>query len=419
MRFLSKLLIRTALLVALAVVVLAGAAYSAIDQTPLVTGGADMPASLMDHAQSLVKALDQRGAPDDRIRTLQLSNSDVDLLAKQAARHFGVATEIDLQDREALVRASVPVPNIGGYYNLNAIVGETSSGLPRIDSLAVGHVHVPRWLARRVAAYAVARLSSTELASVPVDTIRSVSIGQGLVRVEYEWQPGLEARIAALAMPKADAERLREYDECIARALDDLPAGRSSLMALATPVMKLASERSTSGDPVAENRAAFLSLGLYVAGTGPAALVPEARDWARAQPRALQMAGRDDLTRQFAMSAALAATEGTPFADVVNKYRDSAGTLGRQSLPPSSLAADRAGALLGKMAMKSPETARLIQARFAQGMSETDLMPDLKDLPDNISAEDITRRFGTAGGSPQAALEKEIERRLASTPLLK
>ena len=419
MRFLRKLLVRTVLLIVLAVLALAGVVYSAIDQNPLVTGGTELPSSLMDHAQTLVKALDQRGAPDDRIRTLQLSNGDVDLLAKQAARHFGVATEIDLQDREALVRASVPVPTVGGYFNLNAVVGETSAGLPRIDSLAVGQIHVPRWLARRAAAYAVARLSSTELASVPVETIRSVSIGQGLVRVEYEWQPGLEQRIAALAMPKADAERLREYDECIARALDDLPARRSSLVELAAPVMKLASQRSTSGDPVAENRAAFLSLALYVVGTGPAALVPEAREWTRAQPHALDLAGRDDLTKQFAMSAALAATEGTPFAEVVNKYRDAAGALGQRSMPPSSLAADRAGALLGRMAMKSPETARLIQARFAQGITEADLLPDLKDLPDNISEEDIKRRFGSAGGSPQAALQKEIERRLGSSRLLK
>src|SRR5439155_1165676 len=114
-----------------------------------------------EYARALMKSLDPRGAPADRIRTLELTGPDVDLLVQQAARRLGVATEVVLQDREALVRVSMPAPTVGGYFNVNAVVGETSAGMPRIESLSVGRVHVPAWLTGRAAAYAVRRLSDT------------------------------------------------------------------------------------------------------------------------------------------------------------------------------------------------------------------------------------------------------------------
>lgn len=391
-------------------------ALIAIDQRPLVAGGSALTADRVEYAQALMKTLDPRGAPADRIRTLQLTGSDVDLLSTLAAHRFGVATEIVLQDREALVRASAPTP-IGGYFNVLAVVGETSTGLPHVGRLTVGGIRLPDWLTRRVVTQATRQLSQTELHDVPFGTIRSVSFGNGLLRVEYEWQAGLQERIAALAMPKIEADRLHEYDDRIGRVLDDLPPNRASLVDLARPIMKLAGERSEAGDPVAENRAALLALAFYIVGPGPAALVPEAREWRRAQPHVLSMGGRNDLTQTFAMSAALAASEGTPLADVVGKYRDIGGLQGSNDMSPVRLAADRAGALLGRMAMQSPETARRLQSRIAQGLTEADLLPNLKDLPDTISESEIRRRFGRANASAQAVLAQEIERRLKASRL--
>ena len=67
--------------------------------------------------------------------------------------------------------------------------------------------------------------------------------------------------------------------------------------------------------------------------------------------------------------------------------------------------------------MQSPQTARLLQTRLSQKLTEADFLPNLKDL-DGMSTADIAKRFG-AGSSPDAALTKEIERRLASTTLFK
>ena len=220
------------------------------------------------------------------------------------------------------MRASLALPRIpfGRYLNIDAALTETS-GLPHVESLTVGRLPVPAWLADRLVEYAAGRLSEFEGERVAADAIRSVSVADGTLRVAYEWRADLPDRIRAMTLSQQDRERLRAYHERIASAVERLPRG-ASLAELIRPVMALAAERSAAGDAAAENRAALIALAFYANGRGPSALVPEARNWKPAAPRSLLLRGRGDLTQHFTISAALAATAGTPLSDAVGLYKE-------------------------------------------------------------------------------------------------
>ena len=76
---------------------------------------------------------------------LQLTAGDVNELGRSILGRYGAALEIELRDKEAFVRASVPAPSnpFGRFVNISAVVGETAA-IPRLDTISLGDVPVPR-----------------------------------------------------------------------------------------------------------------------------------------------------------------------------------------------------------------------------------------------------------------------------------
>ena len=99
-------------------------------------------------------------------------------------------------------------------------------------------------------------------------------------------------------------------------------AAPMSLVELINALLKLAAERGADADAAAENRAALFVLAVYASGKGLAAAVPAAADWPRPAARKVTLGGRVDFAQHFAISAALAAGAGGPFADAVGIYKE-------------------------------------------------------------------------------------------------
>lgn len=400
---------------------LCGAAFLAFSDHPTTAAGYELTPEHIQRAAALLSMHDPRKTPDGRLRTVQLRGSDVDLVAKYAASRVGGACEIVLQDREALIQASVPLRGspVGGYLNVIAVIGETE-GLPRFERLTVGRLPVPAWIANRALRYGLRRLSESDGHVVAEDIVKSVAIGDGVLRVEYEWRTDLPDRLRALAVPKEDVERLRAYHDRIVRVIEDLPPRRAMLIDIVRPVMQLAAERSAAGDAASENRIAIVSIAFYVIGKGPEALAPGAREWPRAQPRVVLLRGRDDTPMHFMVSAMLSAAAGTPLANLVGVYKeidDSRAGSGGSGFSFSDIAADRSGTTFGERATGSTDSARHLQGRIGQGLAEADLIPEIKDLPDSISEQDFRQRFGAVGSPSYTQLTDDIERRVAACPL--
>ena len=69
------------------------------------------------------------------------------------------------------------------------------------------------------------------------------------------------------------------------------------------------------------------------------------------------------------------------------------------------------------MAVGSEESARRVQEVLSQAQEESAFMPAIRDLPENLGAEDFARQFGNIESPQFQALKTQIEERIAGCRL--
>ena len=235
------------------------------------------------------------------------------------------------------------------------------------------------------------------------------------------WPDNPQQELSNTLVSPEDQARLQVYAERLALLSAELAppgsaAGPVSMARLLGPVFALARQRSPdAATAVRENRAALVALAFLVNGRGLGVLLPVARQWPRARPLAITLAGRGDTPQHFLVSAALAAEGGGPLADAIGLYKEVADARGGSGFSFNDLAADRAGTRLGQRAVRD---ALALQAALAPGVQEADLLPPIADLPESMAERDFKRRFGGVGEPPYLKMLAAIEARLDRLPLL-
>jgi hypothetical protein len=188
-----------------------------------------------------------------------------------------------------------------------------------------------------------------------------------------------------------------------------------SLARLLGPIFELARARTAAGaEAAAENRAALVVLTLFANGRSVAAVWPGARNWPRARPLRVLLAGRDDSPLHFLVSATLAAEGTSPLSRAIGVYKEVADSRGGSGFSFNDIAADRAGTRFGELAVRDPQR---LQARLARGVGEREFMPEAADLPENMAEADFVRRYGGVGAPRYDAMMAEIERRVGGLAL--
>ena len=404
---------------------LLGAAYLAISDRPAIAREAAFTPADIQRAEAILAKHDPRRIKAGARRTLQLSQGEADLtLSYLAGRYAKTSTRITLQSGVILLATTTPLPirGPGGYLNVEAAL-RGSESLLAFESLRVGRLSVPAWFANMMLKVTVARLSKRAGFSLVVNTIKQISIAGDQLNITYDWQRDTVDNIRTAILPPADQARLQVYQTHLAETLAAIktpPANaKVTLSELLIPLFKLASERSNAGDPAAENRAALVVLAFYVNGKGLDAIVPAAREWSRPATRTVLLAGRDDFSKHFATSAALAANAGAALADVIGLYKEVRDSRGGSGFSFNDIAADRAGTRLGELAVGNRESALNIQRMVTAGVSDKDLMPPFADLPELMPEAEFKRRYGGIGAPAYKAMMDEIERRIAALPLLR
>ena len=287
---------------------------------------------------------------------MTIRGDELDLAANYLANKFGRgSSRIVLQPGVLSLAASVEVPAnpLGRYVNVQALLRETG-GLPAVEELRIGRLPVPGFVADWALAHALKSLDRTNEYQVAADTLKSVSIADGSLRVVYEWRDDLPARVGGVLLAPADRERMKAYQERLAQWSRDAGSARgASLAEVLRPLMQVAAERARSGDAQAESRALIAVVTFYVNGKGLAAIVPEAKDWAQPVPRKVTLNGRTDSPQHFTISAALAAHAGSPLSDAIGLYREVDDSRRGSGFSFNDLAADRAGTRFGELATRS------------------------------------------------------------------
>ncbi len=265
---------------------------------------------------------------------------------------------------------------------------------------------------------AAARYVEQADALLAVDWIERVSLDAGQLSVTYRIGPDTVTRLRAALVAPLDQERLRVYTERLAALAQRVEGYEVSVATLLQPLFALAAERSAAGgDAVAENRAALLTLTFFANHRSLGLMLPAAYTWPQPRPLHLTLQRRYDFPLHFLISAVIAAESDTPLADAVGVWKELADARrGGSGFSFNDLAADRAGARFGELAVRDP---LLLQTRLAAGASEADFMPDARDLPEFLPEAEFIARYGGVGGAAYQRLRADIEARVDALPLLR
>lgn len=240
--------------------------------------------------------------------------------------------------------------------------------------------------------------------------------GSGLAPVESVWMDGSRVLVRLAGEEAAEAlaalaPSVSFYLDALAGEADAIRARRSRLAAAVGRAFAMARGRSLDADAVEQNRAVLLALGaagghhslLSLAGM-PAAVEP-ARGLG--ESLGLTLHGRSDWARHFLLSAGLTQVgEGglTAGAGLLKERLDAAP--GGSGFSFTDLLMDAAGARFGAAATMDESSARALQARLAEGVTDADLAPSPAGIADLTTP---------AGGPPDEhllAMEREITRRV-------
>ncbi|MET0520119.1 MAG: hypothetical protein ABW005_14950 [Burkholderiaceae bacterium] len=418
MKFSPLKILRATALAALAALLVAAAL--AIQTGPRLAPAAPTSAADVLRAREFLRANDPRRGEPGQPRRLEIGERELNLLlAHLALRRPDTLVELRLQPGLALLSASAALPGAGGFgwLNVDARLRETAS-LPAIDSLRIGRLPVPAWLAEAVLRRALQRWQAHGELQLAGELVQHIGFDAQRLRLNYRWQADSLERALAALWPLDEQRRMQAYEARLgalgaAHAQDE----SISLAALLPPMFALARERTAQGQPAAaENRAALLTLALHVNGRRWGSVMPAARDWPAPRPLLLTLAGREDFPMHLLVSAALALEGGGPLADAIGIDKELADTRGGSGFSFNDIAADRAGTRLGLLARKDPER---LQRALVPGLAERDFMPAVDDLPEFMSEQAFLERYGGVGAPAYREMMAMIEARLDSIALLR
>lgn len=411
----------TFVLIIVAWLVLLSAIYLSVENQPLITRIAEFTPAHIERAKHILSHNDPRKMKAGVLRTITISQEDLDLTINYLANNYGKASSsIDLQQGMASVRATVELPSnpFGHYLNIDAKFRETKT-LPRVEYLRIGKLPVPAFIADGLLQFGIKQLQASEDYGAAADIIKSVSTSNEVLRIVFEWNAAVPNQLKALLVPPKEQERLKAYHELLVE-LTGKPGLKHKLRfnELMRALFGLATQRTNNGgDPVAENRAAIIVMAFYVNGKGLGAIIPAAMQWPKPTSRSVTLGGRSDFSQHFTISAALASTAGSPLSDVIGLYKEIKDSHGGSGFSFNDIAADRAGTRFGELATASESGAQKVQRQLTVGLRESDIMPEVKDLPEYMQESEFKRRYGSIGSPAYIKMTNEIERRITALPL--
>jgi hypothetical protein len=404
-------------------VLIAGAVVAAIERQPLVAvAGTPTPAEVA-RVRRLARFYDPRRFPSNTTRVVTMSERDLGLVVNHAVRLLGSGgATTNVEANRAHVKATARLPNnpLGQYVNVDMALrgADPSAGaLPRFEHLRIGRLSVPAWGADWLVDVLVGWLFRADGQETPQDILQSVVMTPDAVVVTYRWREEALRRLKAQLVPEADRQRLRHYHEVLAGWAKRQPSTRVSFIDFTKALLNEAEKRSDGGDPIAENRAAILTLASYVNGRSFKTLVDEAESWPRIRRLSVRLHGRRDFSQHFLGSAGLAIVGGGAISDALGLFKEVDDSVGGSGFSFQDLAADLTGSRFGQTATASETDARLMQRRVRLAKGNADLMPIVRDLPENLSDGEFRRRYTKVDSPAYLEVTRDIENRIARTAL--
>jgi uncharacterized protein YfiM (DUF2279 family) len=402
-------------IVSIAAVALAG--WLALSPTPSVSSAAPLSHEDIARAERIIRNNDPRRLPGDAIGTVRLSSRDLELVAGYIARKaVGASSRIQLARDRLIIDLSraLPVTAVDRYLNLEVRLRGVDRALA-VEAVRLGRLTIPPSLARLAIETLLRQTGASEQMMLAVESLQDIEITEDLLKLRYRWHPDLIDGARNTLLADVDREALRHYHDRLVGLQRQGVGRRGELSAILQPLFADAMARSANADPAIENAALLSLLGSWSSGRGLSHLIPG--DLERPSRFRLTLRGRRDYAQHFLISAAIAARGDSTLSNAVGVFKEIVDTDRGTGFSFTDIAADMAGSRFGELAV-TPDAAAGLQRRIAQGVTDSDLLPQIDDLPEFMDTNEFEQRFERVGSASYDAMMQEIQQRLAALPLL-
>jgi hypothetical protein len=359
----------------------------------------------------------------DEISTIELTQADLNLAANYLLNRYrksAVSIEIKNTVLRFTVTMTLPKNSLGQYLNISFRFGnDDDSELPSLTKFKAGKLLLPAKFAAFVIDNIIRHTSLNDYFILATRPIKSIEIDPQKIIISYH--SSMEAVIQArnFLTQGSDNPNLDIYQQKLAEIIAQHdPAWRLSLADLLKPLFKLALQRSTLENAIEENKIAIIAVNNYVnrKETKKFLSFPSAKLTAEKRYPAF-LYKRIDLAQHFIGSAAITASVNGQVAKVMGEEKELSDSQGGSGFSFIDLAADKAGTRFGEMATSSPENARKIQKAMSEIKDYGDFMPDPTDLPEHMNETEFKQRFQSIDSPIYQELSKQIDARIAATPI--
>ncbi len=401
--------------------------FCIIDEAPLVS---EHQRLTFDNVQK-VKDIISDNKPDNmnkkQVRAMALSEDDLNTLLNYGVQHgFGyekLFTKIELPEKKVHLWLTIELPaNPAGRY-LNAFIGLKNSGIfLDVDYLKAGKLTLPGIFinpALRMMNYLLLYSEMYKGLNQHVQAIKKISVTKGYLNLVYEWNPEamgfIQEKGKKFLLSKEHQEKLVLYYNKLVQTLKPYKNKKVSLVFVLKPMCIFSGEQvKISANPVLENTAMFQVLSLYSIRRGLKDLVHEdlQKQMEPFVAVSFTLYDRADLPMHFLVSAGLAVSAGSKLSNFIGLAKEVEDSNKGSGFSFADLAADKAGVRMGEIAVGSPEKAMAFQQRMAEIEQETDFMPLIDGLPEDIRRLEFKKRYTDLDSESYAMVNDEIDKRI-------
>ena len=361
----------------------------------------------------------------DEISTIELTEADLNLAGNYLLNRYrksAVNIEIKNNVLRFTVTVTLPKNSVGHYLNISFRLGnDDHSDLPSLTKFKAGKLLLPAKFAAFVIDTIIRHTSLNNYFILATRPIKTIKIDPKKITISYYSNINSFIQARNFLTQSSDNPNIDIYQQ----KLDEIitrhdPAWRLSLAELLKPLFALALQRSSLDNAIEENKIAIFAVNNYVnrKETKKFLSFPVAKLSAETRyPTFLYK--RTDLAQHFIGSAAIAASVNGQVAKVVGEEKELSDAQGGSGFSFIDLAADKAGTRFGELATSSPENARKLQKAMSAIKDYSDFMPDPTDLPEHMNEAEFKQRYQSVDSDVYQTLSKQIDARIAATPIYK
>lgn len=384
------------------VLVVVGLTLLFTDRHPLVAQPGPPGAEQASAIKQAISAARTRRLPDKQAIEIRLTREQLAAVGTLASDGFKPDRLLVKIDGNTLHVAGSHRLFFGRWLNARLVSPGSKAGFPQVH-LTVGPVSFPAGISRFLLEGVRLAINLRGANIPPLDTLvqsSEIKDGQAIAKVHLPSKSGIVDQFAGAQGGLDGATVIQVY--CRLTALQ----AKTPTDDLAVAVQRAFPAERAGAATVASNRAAFLALAMFTVSPRAgelAGLVDEDTKHCAGGPFALTLNGRSDLSKHWALSAALAVTTGAQFSQAMGEWKELSDSISKLSQfaegDPTGfsfldLAADRSGFLMAQAAM-DPGRARSMAAKMSE-VGPHDIVPaSLMNLEDGMTESAFVQKYGT------------------------